>query len=271
MTIYFAFSFNTTIICNTRAFKYNLKSFVWLHIGITRQLHKEEKGRKFVVMTATYDPPRILILLILIERDHLNNWQAVLTVLPLNSPWSGARGIQGEEGITVTITHLPFRALCSFCTAIAVWIASSRGWGQTNMQLAWKTTMDNMEKATMSCFRGLGNPHNHCTIKETIESSPETLPRAGTVLRCHTRMTLPDAPVLHHSPRADNKIVENMFPVTYNMSSYNHYKTCKQHWSSLTQQPCHGSSSRKKKPACIILHNIQRGGSKHINFFYKLK
>lgn len=37
---------------------------------------------KFVVMTATYDPPGILILLIQLERDHLNNWQALLTALP---------------------------------------------------------------------------------------------------------------------------------------------------------------------------------------------
>lgn len=145
-------------------------------------------------MTATYDPPRILILLIQIERDHLNKWQALPTVLPLNSPWSGASSIQGEEGISVTITHLPLRPLYSFCMAIAVWIASSRGWGQSNMQLAWKTTMDSMEKAAMSCFRGLGNPHNHYTTKETIDSSPETLLRAGTVLRCHKRVTLPDAP-----------------------------------------------------------------------------
>lgn len=109
-------------------------------------------------MTATYDPPRILILLIQIDRDHLNNWQALLTVLPLNSPWSGARGIQGEEGTSVTTTHLLLRALCGFCSSIAVWVAGSRGWGQTNMQLAWKTTMDSMEKAVMSSFRGLGSP-----------------------------------------------------------------------------------------------------------------
>lgn len=75
---------------------------------------KKEKGRKFVVMTATCDLPRILILLIQIEKDHLNNWQALLTILPLNSPWSGARSIQGGEGISVTITHLPLRALGAF-------------------------------------------------------------------------------------------------------------------------------------------------------------
>lgn len=50
-------------------------------------------------MTATYDPLRILILLIQIERDHLNYWQALLTVLPLNSPWSGARSIQGRKAL----------------------------------------------------------------------------------------------------------------------------------------------------------------------------
>lgn len=176
-------------------------------------------------MTATYDPPRILIILIQIERDHFINWQALLTVLPLNSPWSGARGIQGEEGISVTTTHLLLRALCGLCTAIAVWIASSRGWNPTNMQLAWKTTMDSMENAIMSSFGVWAAPHNHCMIKEVIESSPETLLRAGTVLRCHMRVTLPDALALHHSPRADKKPVDSTFPVTNNMSSYNHCKT----------------------------------------------
>lgn len=125
-------------------------------------------------MTATYDPPRILILLIQMERDHLNNWQALLPVLPLKRPCSGARVIQGEKGISVTTTHWLLRALCGFCTAIAVWVASSRGWGQTNTQLAWKTTMESMEKLQCHLSGVWAVPHSHCMIKEVIESSPET-------------------------------------------------------------------------------------------------
>lgn len=71
-------------------------------------------------MATTYNPPRILILLIQIERDHLNNWQAQFAVLPLNSPRAGARGAQGAKGISVTTPHLLLRALCGFCTAMAV-------------------------------------------------------------------------------------------------------------------------------------------------------
>lgn len=70
-------------------------------------------------MTTTYNPPRILILLIQIERDHLNNWHALLPVLPLNGPWAGARSIQGAKGIRVTTPRSLLRALCGFCTAIA--------------------------------------------------------------------------------------------------------------------------------------------------------
>lgn len=40
--------------------------FVWQHIYTTSwfQKKKKEKGREFVVMDTTYNPPRILILLI---------------------------------------------------------------------------------------------------------------------------------------------------------------------------------------------------------------
>ena len=65
-------------------------------------------------MTTTYNPQRILILLIQSERDHLNNWQALLAVLPLNGPWAGARSIQGAKGISVTTPHSLLRALCGF-------------------------------------------------------------------------------------------------------------------------------------------------------------
>lgn len=113
-----------------------------------------KKRMKFVVMTATYDPPGILILLIQLERDHLNNWQALLTALPGLLP-----GVfRGRKALVWQPPTCSYRALCGFCTAIAVWIASSRGRGQTSMQLAWKTTMDSREKAVMSSFRGLGRP-----------------------------------------------------------------------------------------------------------------
>lgn len=103
-------------------------------------------------MTTTSNPPRILNLLIQIEGDHSNNWQALLTVQPLHSPWSVARGIQGATGICVTTPHSLLTTLRGFCTTTAVQGATGDG-AKPHVQLAW----ENMEKAAVMVFRGLGS------------------------------------------------------------------------------------------------------------------
>lgn len=117
-------------------------------------------------MTTTYNPPRILILLIQIERDHLSNWQALLPVLPLNSPQSGARGIQGAKAVSVTTPHLLLRALCGLCTATAVQGQKITGDGaRPTWNKACESPTNSMEKASMPAFRVHAAPHSHCMMK----------------------------------------------------------------------------------------------------------
>lgn len=138
-------------------------------------------------MTTTYNPPRILILLIQIERDHLNNWQALLAVLPFNGHWSGARSIQRAKGISGTIPQSLFRALCGFCTAIAVQGQRATGWGQASAPLARETARNSTERAAAPAFRGAGSPLQPPRDMGVREGNPEPPLRAGTALRCHAR------------------------------------------------------------------------------------
>lgn len=52
------------LLCETLVKKNKLKGFVWQHIYTTRDPPPKEKGSEFVVMDTTYNPLRILILLV---------------------------------------------------------------------------------------------------------------------------------------------------------------------------------------------------------------
>lgn len=115
-------------------------------------------------MATTYNPPRILILLIQIERDHLNNQQALLAVLPLHGPWARASSIQGAKGISVTTPHSLLRALRGSCTAIAVrGDREQQGMGPDERAVSLGKYHEQHGKGCNTGFRGSGQPSTATT------------------------------------------------------------------------------------------------------------
>lgn len=105
-------------------------------------------------MDTTYNPPRILILLIQMQRDHLNTWQALLAVLPLNGPWFGARGITGAKGIRTTTPRLLFECYMGFAQPSLCRGRKQKGCGQARAQstVIHGTSTNSTERAAPTAF-----------------------------------------------------------------------------------------------------------------------
>lgn len=121
-------------------------------------------------MDTTYNPPRILILLIQMQRDHLNTWQALLAVLPLNGPWFGARGIKGAKGIRMTTPRLLFECYMGFAQPSLCRGRKRKGCGQARAVIHGNAHEQHGKGCTDSFWDSCSSAQPRATLRAPVTS-----------------------------------------------------------------------------------------------------